>query len=63
MRALFVLIIGLGGPGIGPALAVARRSPVLLFLAPLIGAAMAAMAAGLELGVGARWSRGISPWR
>ncbi len=52
MRALIVLILGLGVPGIGPALAVARRSPVLFFLAPLIGAAMAAVAAGLELAAG-----------
>jgi hypothetical protein len=52
MSALIVLIFGLGGPGIMPALAVARRSPVLFFLAPLIGAAMAAVAATLELGVG-----------
>jgi hypothetical protein len=52
MKALFVLAVGLGVPGICPALAVARRSPVLLFLAPLIGAGLAAVAAGLELGVG-----------
>jgi hypothetical protein len=52
MNGLFVLIVGLGAPGIWPALAAARRSPVLFFLAPLIGAGMAAVAAGLELGVG-----------
>ena len=52
MRALFVVIVGLGLPGLLPALAVARRSPVVVFLAPLIGAGMAAVAAELELGVG-----------
>jgi hypothetical protein len=58
MSTLLVLIVALGGPGLLPALAVARRSPVLIFLAPLIGAAMAATAAGFELGVGGsllRW--------
>jgi hypothetical protein len=52
MSALIVLVVCLGGPGFLPALAVARNSPVLFFLAPLIGAGMAAMAATLELGVG-----------
>jgi hypothetical protein len=52
MRALFVLVVGLGVPGILPALAVARRSPVVVFLAPLAGAGMAAVAAEIELGVG-----------
>ncbi len=52
MRALFVLVVGLGTPGILPALAVARRSPALVFLAPLIAAGMAAAAAVIELGLG-----------
>lgn len=52
MNALFVLIIGLGAPGILPALAAARRSPAIVFLAPLIGAGMAAVAVMIELGVG-----------
>jgi len=52
MRALFVLVVGLGAPGLLPALAVARRSPVVVFLAPLIGALMAAVAAVIELGLG-----------
>jgi hypothetical protein len=52
MRALFVLVVGLGAPGIVPTLALARRSMALVFLAPLIGAAMAAVAAEIELGVG-----------
>jgi len=51
-RALWVVIAGLGLPGILPALAIARRSPALVFLAPLMGAGMAAVAAELELGVG-----------
>jgi hypothetical protein len=51
-RALLVVIAGLGLPGILPALAVARRGPALVFLAPLMGAVMAAVAAELELGVG-----------
>jgi hypothetical protein len=49
---LFVVIVGLGGPGFLLALAVAGASPVLVFLAPLIGAGMAAVAATFELGVG-----------
>ena len=52
MRALFVLVVGLGAPGILPGLAVARRSPVLVFLSPLIGAGMVAVAAEIEFGVG-----------
>lgn len=52
MRALFVVVVSLGAPGALPALAVARRSPALVFLAPLIGAGMAAAAAEIELGVG-----------
>jgi hypothetical protein len=52
MRALFVLILGLGVPGLLPALAVARRSAAVIFLAPIIGACMAAVGAELELGIG-----------
>ena len=52
MKTLLVLAVGLGVPGIPLALAVARRSPVVVFLAPLTGAAMAAVAATIELGVG-----------
>ena len=52
MTELLVVIVGLGAPGFLLALAVAGASPVLVFLAPLIGAGMAAVAAVLELGVG-----------
>jgi hypothetical protein len=52
MTALVMLAVGLGVPGILPAVAVARRNPVVVFLAPLIGAGMAAVAAAIELGVG-----------
>ena len=52
MRPVFVLIVYLAVPGLIPALVAARRSPVVIFLAPLIGAAMAAIAAEIELGVG-----------
>jgi hypothetical protein len=52
MRALLVLAVGLSAAGILPALAVARLSPVVVFLAPLTGAAMAAVAATIELGAG-----------
>jgi hypothetical protein len=52
MTELLVVIAGLGAPGFLLALAVAGASPVLIFLAPLIGAGMAAVAAVLELGVG-----------
>jgi hypothetical protein len=51
MKALVVLAACLGVPGLLPALAVARRSPALIFLAPLCGATMAAVAAVLEVGV------------
>lgn len=52
MKALLVLAVGLGAGGVLPALAVARRSPVVVFLAPLTGAAMAALGATIELGAG-----------
>jgi hypothetical protein len=52
MKELLVVIVGLGAPGFLLALAVAGASPVLVFLAPLIGAGLAAVAAVLELGVG-----------
>lgn len=52
MKPAVVLVLYLALPGLLPAVAAARRSPVVVFLAPLIGAAMAAMAAGIELGVG-----------
>jgi hypothetical protein len=52
MKALLVVTVVLGGAGIVPAVAVARRSPVVIFLAPLIGAGMAAVAAEIELGAG-----------
>jgi hypothetical protein len=52
MTELLVVIVGLGAPGFLLALAVAGASPVLVFLAPLIGAGMAAVAATFELGVG-----------
>jgi hypothetical protein len=51
MSALVVLAVGLGLPGLLPAVAAAGRSPVVVFLAPLIGAGMAAVAAVIELGV------------
>ena len=51
MSALVVLAVGLGLPGLLPAVAAAGRSPVVVFLAPLIGAGMAAVAALIELGV------------
>jgi hypothetical protein len=52
MKPAVVLILGLGVPGLLPALVAARRSPALIFLAPLFGAVMAAIAAEFELGVG-----------
>jgi len=52
MTELLVVIVGLGAPGFLLALAVAGASPVLVFLTPLIGAGLAAVAAVLELGVG-----------
>jgi len=51
-RALFAVLAGLGLPGLLPALAVARSWAVAVFLAPLIGAGLAAVAAEPELGVG-----------
>jgi hypothetical protein len=51
MSAFVVLVAGLALPGALPALVLARRSPVVVFLAPLIGAAMAAVAAVLELAI------------
>jgi hypothetical protein len=58
MTELLVVIVGLGAPGFLLALAVAGASPALVFLAPLIGAGMAAVAAVLELGVGGS----LLPW-
>jgi len=52
MTELLVVIVGLGAPGFLLALAVAGASPVLVFLAPLLGAGLAAVAAVFELGVG-----------
>lgn len=52
MTELLAVIAGLGVPGLLLALAVAGSSPVLVFLAPLTGAGLAAVAAELELGVG-----------
>ena len=52
MNALLIVLAALGGAGLLPALVLARRSPVLVFLAPLIGACMAAVGAEFELGVG-----------
>jgi hypothetical protein len=52
MSAFVVLIGCLGAAGILPALVVARRSPALIFLAPLLGACMAGVAAGMELAAG-----------
>ncbi len=52
MKPALVLVVYLAVPGLLPALVVARRSPVVIFLAPLVGAAMAALAAGIELAVG-----------
>jgi hypothetical protein len=52
MKPLEVLILGLAVPGLLPAVAVARRSPAVIFLAPIIGAIMAALAAEIELGAG-----------
>ncbi|HXY44461.1 MAG TPA: hypothetical protein VEH29_09760 [Acidimicrobiales bacterium] len=51
-QALFALIVMLGLPGVLPAFAAVRRSAAVVFLAPLVGAAMAAVAVELELGVG-----------
>jgi uncharacterized membrane protein len=52
MKALVVLAVGLGVPGVLPALVVARRWAPAVFLAPLIGAGLAAVAAVIELGLG-----------
>lgn len=52
MNSLIVLVIGLGAAGLLPAVAAAGLSPVVVFLAPLTGAVMAAVAAVTELGVG-----------
>jgi hypothetical protein len=52
MRPIAVLLLYLASPGLTPALVAARRAPVAGFLAPLIGAAMAAVAAVIELGIG-----------
>ena len=52
MRALVVLAAGLALPGVLPALAAAGWSAVVVFLAPVIGTVMAAVAAEIELGVG-----------
>jgi hypothetical protein len=52
MKALVVLAAGLGVPGVLPALLVARRWAPAVFLAPLIGAGLAAVAAVTELGLG-----------
>ncbi len=51
MTALMTVLLGLGVPGLLPALAVAPRSPVVILLAPVIGAVCAALAAELELGI------------
>jgi len=52
MKALLVLAVVLGVPGVLPAAAVARRWVVVVFLAPLTGAGMAGVAATVELGAG-----------
>lgn len=52
MRPALVLVVYLAIPGLLPAVVAARRSPVVVFIAPIIGAIMAAVAAGIELGVG-----------
>jgi hypothetical protein len=52
MKPFFVLAVGLALPGLLPALAVVRRSALVVFLAPVIGALMAAVAAAIELGLG-----------
>jgi hypothetical protein len=51
MRALVALAAGLALPGVLPALAVGR-SAIVVFLAPVIGALMAAVGAVIELGLG-----------
>ena len=52
MRAVVVLVVGLALPGILPALAAAGRSAMVVYLAPVIGTVMAAVAAEIELGLG-----------
>jgi hypothetical protein len=52
MNAFVVLAAGLAATGVLPALAVARRSAAVIFLAPLAGAGLAAVAAVIEFGVG-----------
>jgi len=52
MKAFVVLAVGLAAAGLLPALAVARRPVVVIFLAPLTGAGLAAVAAVIEFGVG-----------
>jgi hypothetical protein len=52
MNALVVLAAGLSAAGILPALAAARCGPVVIFLAPLTGAGLVAVAAVIEFGVG-----------
>jgi hypothetical protein len=51
MTAFLTVLLGLGVPGLLPALAVAPRSPVVILLAPVIGGVFAALAAELELGI------------
>lgn len=51
MTAFLTVVLGLGVPGLLPALAVGRRSPVAILLAPVIGAIFAALAAELELAI------------
>jgi len=52
MRPLVVLVAGLALPGLLPALAAAGWSAVVVFLAPVTGALMAAVATAIELGLG-----------
>jgi hypothetical protein len=52
MRAVVVLAAGLALPGVLPALAAAGRSALVVFLAPVIGTVMAALAVEIELGLG-----------
>ena len=52
MRAVVVLAAGLALPGVLPALAAAGWSAIVVYLAPLIGTVMAAVAAEIELGLG-----------
>jgi hypothetical protein len=52
VNAFVVLAAGLAAAGLLPALAVARRSVAVIFLAPLTGAFLAAVAAEIEFGLG-----------